>query len=197
MALERTVSVFGVHSFKPALFSPLAPQAFLPWSYRSAGEGYAIAMWQCSGQRDTHNSGKDKQEYINSSLNIKKIYFQYLEAERISRETVKQLGTKAKQLTTRREGERERQREARQKKDKAASESINQKNSYVVWTIPDKKEKTFFQAPLVCLLGGVYHAKRITLFHFKKSTAGSIVLLLVTYPHCLYCWPTNSNKQHR
>jgi hypothetical protein len=75
----------STHSSPPVLSSPLTPQAFLPRSYRSAGEGYTIAMMQCSGQRDTHNSGKDKQEYINSSLNIKKIYFQYLEAERISR----------------------------------------------------------------------------------------------------------------
>lgn len=153
MALERTVSVFSVHSFKPALFSPLAPQAFLPWSYHSAGEGYAIAMWQCSGQRDTRNSDKDKQEYINSSLNIKKIYFQYLEAERISRETVKQLGTKAKQLTTWREGERERQRETRQKKDKAASESINQKT--VMWSgqCQTRRKRHTSKPPLSALWG--------------------------------------------
>lgn len=55
------------------------------WSYRSAGEGYTIAVMQCSGQRDTHNSGEDKQEYINSSLNKMRIYFQSLEAEEISR----------------------------------------------------------------------------------------------------------------
>lgn len=153
-------------------------------------------MWQCSGQRDTHKSGKDKQEYINSSLNIKKIYFRYLEAERISRETVKQLGTKAKQLTMWREGERKRQTETRQKKDKAASESINQKTA--MWSGQyQTRRKRHSSKPPLSALWGVYHAKRITLFHSKKTTAGSIVLLLVTYPHCLYCWPTNSNKQHR